>query len=162
MVSKFSSEKPSGSITPWQALQVGLARCASMISRMVLGFSPSLFSLKAATFGGGGAGGVPVMFSRIQAPRSTGEVRFGIRRHHQHRALAQQPEAVRIGQRHAAELVAAHVRDAVVRGQPLVDEGVVRGQQIHHAAVLAEHAVDEQLHLAAERRAQRRDRRTDR
>ena len=39
---------------------------------------------------------------------------IGIRRHHQDRRLAQQAEAVRIGQRHAAELIAAHVRHAVV------------------------------------------------
>jgi hypothetical protein len=42
-----------------------------------------------------------------------------------------------------------------VGSQPLVDEGVVRGEKIHHAAVVAEHAVDEHFHLAAERGPER-------
>ena len=41
-----------------------------------------------------------------------------------------------IGQRHAPELIAVDVRDAVVPGEPLVDERVVGGQQVEHAAVL--------------------------
>ena len=52
-------------------------------------------------------------------------------------------------------MVAPDVLDAVVRGQPLIDERVVRAQKIHHAAVLVEDAVDEQLHLAAERHSER-------
>jgi hypothetical protein len=47
-----------------------------MISRTERAFSPSLFSLNPSTSGGGAAGGVPMMFSRIQAPRSTGAVRL--------------------------------------------------------------------------------------
>ncbi len=76
IASKFSSANPIGSITPWHALHVGLERCCSMIARMVLAFSPSLFSWNASTSGGGAAGGVPRMFSRIHAPRITGAVRF--------------------------------------------------------------------------------------
>ena len=76
MASKFSSAKPSGSITPWQALHDGLARCCSMMARTDSAFSPSLFSLNASTSGGGAAGGVPSRFSRIHAPRITGAVRL--------------------------------------------------------------------------------------
>ena len=50
----------------------------------------------------------------------------------------------------AAEPAAVDVRDAVVLGQALVDERVVRAQQIEHAAVLAHHAVDEHLRLLPE------------
>jgi hypothetical protein len=35
--------------------------------------------------------------------------------------------------------------------QTLVHEGVIRAQQVQHAAVLANHAVDEQLGLLTER-----------
>ena len=55
----------------------------------------------------------------------------------------------------AAERRAGHVRDAVVPGDPLVDERVVGGQQVEHAAVLAHDAVEEQLGLAHERLAER-------
>ena len=70
----------------------------------------------------------------------------------QNAALAQQPAARRIRvERDAAEAAAVHVRDAVVLGQPLVDERVVRAQQVEHAPVLAHHAFNEQLRLLPER-----------
>ncbi len=81
---------------------------------------------------------------------------IGIRRHHQNRCLAEQTEPVRIGQRDAAELVATHVRDAVMPRKPLVEERVIRRKEIAHAAVFAEDAVEEELHLPADGRAQRR------
>ncbi len=131
-----------------------MARCCSMISRTVCGFSPSLFSLNGGTLGGGGEGGVPVMLSRMIVAAQHRRGAVGIRRHHQDRALAQQAVAPGIGQGHAPELVAAHVRDAVVQRQALIDEGVIGRQQIQHAAVFAQDAVDEQLHLALESGAQ--------
>jgi hypothetical protein len=45
------------------------------------------------------------------------------------------------------EPIAAHIVDAVVRGKALVQEGVMRRQQLHDAAVLAEHAIHEQRDL---------------
>ena len=125
-----------------------------MISRTVCAFSPSLFSLNASTSGGGArrrrADDV------LEDPRAAQHRRraIGVRRRHQDAALAEQAPAIRIGQRHAAELIAAHVRNAVVQREPLVDERVVRGQQIEDAAVFAEDAVDEQLDLLAEGVAQ--------
>ena len=92
------------------------------------------------------------MFSRIHAPRSTGDVRLGYDVAISTPPLPSSPQRFGSVERHAAELIAAHVRDAVVQREPLVHEGVVRRQQIEHAAVLAEDAVDEQLHLLAERR----------
>ena len=75
-------------------------------------------------------------FSSTHLPRSTGEVVVAMRGHQQHRALAEQAAARVVVQRHAAEIAAEDVRDAVVPRQPLVDEGVVGRHQIEHAAVL--------------------------
>jgi hypothetical protein len=43
------------------------------------------------------------------------------------------------------------VSNAVVLGQPLVEERVIRAQKVEHAAILAQDAVDEELCLAAKR-----------
>ena len=72
--SKFSSEKPTGSIRLWQLAQAALARCSASRSRTER-FAETVLSLSAGTFGNGGGGGVPTMFSRIHLPRITGEVR---------------------------------------------------------------------------------------
>ena len=49
-----------------------------MISRTVRAFAvPISASGNASTPGGGVAGGAPTMYSRMNAPRSTGDVRFG-------------------------------------------------------------------------------------
>ena len=79
----------------------------------------------------------------------------GVGRGHQHAAFAEQPPAV--GDRSSVTRRNWSPRtfgNAVVQRQPLVDERVVGGQQVEHAAVLAQDAVDEQLDLAAERLAQ--------
>src|SRR5439155_1559281 len=57
--------------------------------------------------------------------------------------------------RHPPELAAVDVRNAVVPGQPFVDERVVGCQQIHHVAVFAHDAVEQELHFAPHRLAQR-------
>ena len=54
-----------------------LRDAASSRSRVVVAFTPASFSVSAGTVGGGAGGGVPMIRSRIQAPRSTGDVRFG-------------------------------------------------------------------------------------
>ena len=56
-----------------------------------------------------------------------------------------------VRKRDPAEVAAVHVRNAVVAGQPFVDEGVVGGQQVDHALIVAKLAGDEQLGLALER-----------
>ena len=74
----------------------------------------------------------------------------------QEAALAQQPAAaveVR-AEPPAAEMRAVDVRDAVVLRQSLVQERVVGGHQVDDVAVLAEHALEQQLGLARERLAQ--------
>ena len=57
-------------------------------------------------------------------------------------------------ERDAPEAAAVDVLDAVVFGEALVDERVVRPQQIEHAAILADHAFHEHLRLAPERLAE--------
>ena len=124
-------------------------------SRTVCAFRPSMFSFSASTPGGGACGGVPVIVSRIHAPRSTGDVRFAYDMPIRKLPLPSRPKRFGSVSVHAAEPLAAHVRDAVVEREPLVHERVVRGEQVHHVLVFREHAVDEQLDLLAEARAQR-------
>ena len=97
-------------------------------------------------------------FSRTHLPRSTGEVRvaYDVRV----RMLpwpSRPPRGLPVGNVYAPELAALDVGDSVVLGQPLIQKGVVRRQQIQHAAILAQDAVQEQLGFALEgRRADRR------
>ena len=76
---------------------------------------------------------------------------LGVRRDRQNAALPEQPFPRLVGDRHAAEVAAVDVGDPVVPRQPLVDERVVRPQQVEHVPVLAHDAVEEQLGLALER-----------
>ena len=93
----------------------------------------------------------------IHLPRVTGEVRSGFDVVVRNAPLPSSPRRMsRSGPSvDAAELAAVDVRDAVMLCQPFVDEGVVGGQQIDDAAILADHAVEQQLHLAAHRLPQR-------
>jgi len=79
-----------------------------------------------------------------------------VRRHRQQAGLTEQPapRVERTVQRDVTEVVAVDVRDVVVLGQPLVDEGLVRRQQLEHAVDLASLAVEKQLHLTGHRLAQ--------
>ena len=73
-----------------------------------------------------------------------------IRRDGQEAAVAEQTTACAVGgQGDSTEVAAAHVRDPIVPGQPLVQERVIGVEQIEHAALLPEDAVDEELRLAA-------------
>src|SRR5262245_19399531 len=73
-----------------------------------------------------------------------------VRGYGQDAALPQQPAAVRIAQRDAAELRAVDAANAVMFGQSLIQESVVRVQQIEGAAVLAQDALEEELSFATE------------
>jgi hypothetical protein len=70
--SKFSKANPIGSILWWQLAQASFFRCKSNRFRMLL--APLVSVGKGSTSGGGGAGGVPKIFSKTQTPRTTGEV----------------------------------------------------------------------------------------
>ena len=90
----------------------------------------------------------------LAAQHGRGACRVGSDR--QDAALAEQPAAPAVRPKlDAAEVAALNVRDPVVLGEPLVDERVLGRQELEHAAAAAKHAVDEQLRLALERRAQR-------
>ena len=78
----------------------------------------------------------------------------GVRGDRENAALPQQSAAVRVGERHAAELRAVDIGDAVVLRQALVEKSVVGVQQVQHAAVLAQHAGKEQVRFLEERPAQ--------
>ena len=107
-------------------------------------------------FGGGAGGGVPSRFSRIHLPRTTGDVRSGY--DVTVRMLpcpSRPPRRLSGGSVDAPEPAALHVGNAVVAREPFVDERVVGAQQVERAAILADHALEEQLRLAAERLTQR-------
>ena len=81
VASKFSSARPSGSITRWQDVHAGLLRCCSMRSRTESVRPASVVpfvSSSAGTFGGGGGGGDPSSTSITHLPRITGDVRSAI------------------------------------------------------------------------------------
>ena len=133
---------------------MAFARCCSIASRMV-SILPSLaFRLQVENVGRRRRRrrAQQVLENPLAALHHRGPV--GVRRHRQDAALPQQPAAVGIGQRHPAELRAVDIRDAVVLGQALIEEGVVGVQQFQHAAVFAQDALEEQLGLLPERLAQ--------
>ena len=68
--------------------------------------------------------------------------------------MADQPASPVPGERDPAELAAIDVGNAVVAREPLVDERVVRRQQLQHTAVLPQHALEEELGLLPESLAQ--------
>ena len=156
VTSKFSSARPSGSITRWHDAHAGFFRCSSIRSRT----DSSLPS-------DGRTGLLERRHVRRRRRRRRPEQHFhdplaahhrrraiGDRREQQHAAVAEQPAPV-LGHFDAAERGAGDVRDAVVLRDPLVDVGVVRRQQVEHAAVLADDALEEQLRLANQRIAER-------
>ena len=68
--------------------------------------------------------------------------------------MTEQPGARRILQADAAKLAAVDVGNLVVARQPLVHEGVVRGQQVDDAPVVADLIVEQQFRFALEGVAQ--------
>ena len=79
----------------------------------------------------------------------------GVGRNGQNASLAQQAAALPVGaERDAAKAIAVDMGDAVMLGEALVEEGVVRLEQIEHAPVLAKHALDEKLRFLPEGLAQ--------
>ena len=104
---------------------------------------------------------MPSSTSITHLPRSTGEVRSATEVSVRMLPWPSRPRRY-AGSVHAAELVAGDVRNAVVPGEALVDEGVVGGQQVEDAAVLAHDAVEEQLGLAPHRLARACRRTADR
>ena len=69
-----------------------------------------------------------------------------VRSHRQDAALAQQAAPVPLWFKvHAAKPAPINIGDPIVASQPFVEERVIRRQQIEHAAIRAQDAVDEEL-----------------
>ena len=126
----------------WQLAQTGLARCCAIRSRIVCTFACVRCSDSAGTFGGGSGGGAPRMLLRIHLPRITGEVRIAGEVTVRMLPWPSRPRRGLSAGSARAEVAALDVRDAVVLREPLVEERVVGGQQLEHAAVLAHDAVE--------------------
>ena len=151
-VLKFSSAKPSGSITAWQLAQVGLRAVHFRLLAHRGGLAlRGLGQVRHIRRRSGRRRAEDAFHDPGAAQHRGGAVR--VRGEHQNRALAQQAEAVRILQRHLVEAVAADVLHAVDQRDLLVQVGVVGGEQVRHGAVGAQDAVHEQLELLLERRA---------
>ena len=112
-------------------------------------------SSSAGTLGGGGGGGEPSSTSITHLPRCTGEVRSATEVSIRMLPWPSRPRRFRRAACTRRNSGAGDVRDAVVPREPLVDERVVGGQQVEHAAILADDAVEEQLGLALHRLGQR-------
>src|SRR6185437_7092393 len=79
----------------------------------------------------------------------------GVRREGQDAALAQQPAAPGFRlERNASKPRAVDVRQAVMLGEPFVEPGVVRPDQLKHTAILPQDLFQEQLRLTAHRLTQ--------
>ena len=78
---------------------------------------------------------------------------IGERSERKNTSVAQKASAVRVDtvERDAAEPATGDVRNPVVPGEPLVDEGVIRGQELEHAPILADQILEAQLGLALQR-----------
>ena len=146
--------EPDRVITLWQLAQAGLARCSTICSRIVFVAAPGSGSFSAGTLGGGGAGGVPRMFSSTHLPRSTGDVRVACDVTASKPPLPSSPLRASSSSVYAPELAAVDARYPVVAREPLVEERVVRRQQVENVPIFAHDALEEHLRLARERLAQ--------
>mgnify|MGYP003694800851 CR=1 FL=1 len=149
--SKFSSAKPIGSMILWHDAHTGFPRCASRRCRSDVTFTASgSFSRLVSTPGGGTGPASRAGFRESTGRACTGDVLVDTDVTVQHAALPQQAAARAVGrQRHAAEVAAVDVRDAVVACQPFVHERVVRAEQVDDAAVVADDALEEHLGFTA-------------
>ena len=103
VASKFSSARPSGSITRWHdgACRVAAVLLHALAHGQQLARRVALVSSSAGTFGGGGGGGDPSSTSITHLPRMHRRRPIGDRRQRQDAALPEQPAAVRRAARRA-------------------------------------------------------------
>ncbi len=74
------------------------------------------------------------------------------RRHHQQASFSQQPSPrIVFFKCDPAEMASANVRDSIVPRETLIDEGVIRVEQIDDASIFAKNRFKHQLHFTAER-----------
>ena len=75
----------------------------------------------------------------------------GVRRDGEHAGLAQQPEAILIGEFYAPEVAPVDTGNSVMARQLFIEKGLIRRQQVEDAVVLFQLSVEEQLRLGHER-----------
>ena len=109
--SKFSSAKPSGSITLWQRAHAGFARCSSIRSRSDCGLPSSPLVLERRHVGRRRRRRRAEQV--VENPLAAHDRRraVGMRGDQQDAALAEQALARFVGHRHAAELAAVDIRE---------------------------------------------------
>src|SRR5439155_9887361 len=81
---------------------------------------------------------------------SYGRSPIRVRRYHQDAGLAQEPTAILVCERYALEIIPMDVGDTIKPRQPFIQEGIVGGQQIHHAAVFLYDASKEEFSFSYE------------
>ena len=115
--SKFSSARPSGSITLWHDAHAGFLRCSSMRSRTDSDLPPRrrlrLLERRARP-AAAAAAAMPSSTSIIHLPRSTGDVRSATDVSIRMLPWPSRPRRFSSASVHAPELLAGDVRDAVV------------------------------------------------
>ena len=102
---------------------------------------------RGGTLGGGGGGGAPRMLSSRNLPRTTGEVRVEYDVTVRMLPWPSNPRRRGSLDRHAPEVTAVHVREAVEFRQPFIDERVVRRQELHQRPIVPHLALEEHLGL---------------
>ena len=131
----------------------GSARCCSILSRTVALSRPrpADFPSTAARRPAEEAAACPAHFRASTCPAAPAMCASAYRSHRQDAALPQQPAPRIVGNRHAPELAAIDVRNSVVPREALIDERVIRIQQIEHVVIFVQDAAEEQLRLFLER-----------
>ena len=114
-----------GSIMVWHEAQAGFLRCSSRRSRTGRGFEATRVFFERRNIGRrrGRRGAEYVLHDLLAAHH--GRCAVGERSDRENAALAEQPEAIGIGQRDAPETVAFDIGNAVMARQKLIHEGVV-------------------------------------
>lgn len=84
----------------------------------------------------------------IHLPCFTGEVRPGLEGEREHAAVREHAAASR--RQGDAEVVAGHAFQAVMLGQPFIDEGEVAGEKIEHRAIFLDDRREKHFGLAGQ------------
>ena len=147
IASKFSRPKPSGSIRAWHEAHVGsVAVLLHLLPERPGGRGPFLgFQALDTLRRRGRRHAEEVVEDPLASLDRRGPRRVG--RDREHAGVGQDAASRGAGQGDPAEPVADDARDAVVPGQPLVDEGVIGVEELEHAPVLAEDRLAEPLGL---------------
>ena len=142
--SKFSSARPSGSITRWHDWHAGFGavRLHALAHREQAAIrAPPSSPRNPARRAAAAAAAVPNSTSSTHLPRSTGEVRSATDVIVRMLPWPNRPRRFGSASATRAKRGSGDVRDAVVAREPLVHERVVGRQQVEHVAVLADDAV---------------------